>query len=101
MFSTNWESGGLGKWSLNNTDIMGTGVADFRLPIADLVFGFWALVFESRNRPNRQLAIGNRQWSHSNCFLNCSNCCRRSEEHTSELQSRLHLVCRLLLEKKK
>src|SRR2546422_1417655 len=34
-----------------------------------------------------------------------SLCCRRtssrSEEHTSELQSRLHLVCRLLLEKKK
>src|SRR2546422_3278989 len=28
-----------------------------------------------------------------------ANC--RSEEHTSELQSRLHLVCRLLLEKKK
>src|SRR2546429_6509949 len=30
----------------------------------------------------------------------CS-CTPRSEEHTSELQSRLHLVCRLLLEKKK
>src|SRR2546429_3800362 len=29
-----------------------------------------------------------------------ANICR-SEEHTSELQSRLHLVCRLLLEKKK
>src|SRR6266508_4205995 len=28
-------------------------------------------------------------------------CARRSEEHTSELQSRGHLVCRLLLEKKK
>src|SRR5687768_18075750 len=28
-------------------------------------------------------------------------CTVRSEEHTSELQSRLHLVCRLLLEKKK
>src|SRR2546429_813284 len=27
--------------------------------------------------------------------------CGRSEDHTSELQSRLHLVCRLLLEKKK
>src|SRR5690554_1461049 len=27
--------------------------------------------------------------------------CMRSEEHTSELQSRPHLVCRLLLEKKK
>src|SRR2546429_5511620 len=31
------------------------------------------------------------------CFASKS----RSEEHTSELQSRLHLVCRLLLEKKK
>src|SRR2546429_7217269 len=32
----------------------------------------------------------------------CSSHVRaRSEEHTSELQSRLHLVCRLLLEKKK
>src|SRR5256884_2660236 len=33
----------------------------------------------------------------------CSSvpCRPRSEEHTSELQSRLHLVCRLLLEKKK
>src|SRR2546422_2899909 len=29
------------------------------------------------------------------------HCVPRSEEHTSELQSRLHLVCRLLLEKKK
>src|SRR5690348_17581992 len=28
-------------------------------------------------------------------------CCHRSEEHTSELQSPVHLVCRLLLEKKK
>src|SRR2546422_4168221 len=31
----------------------------------------------------------------------CQNSADRSEEHTSELQSRLHLVCRLLLEKKK
>src|SRR2546429_8008184 len=35
-------------------------------------------------------------------FTRASFQCRtRSEEHTSELQSRLHLVCRLLLEKKK
>src|SRR2546422_6642781 len=33
--------------------------------------------------------------------LAAPNCWIRSEEHTSELQSRLHLVCRLLLEKKK
>src|SRR2546422_3450639 len=31
----------------------------------------------------------------------CDPSVTRSEEHTSELQSRLHLVCRLLLEKKK
>src|SRR5258707_7518412 len=30
----------------------------------------------------------------------CADCCVRSEEHTSELQSRQYLVCRLLLEKK-
>src|SRR2546422_6983301 len=34
------------------------------------------------------------------CRIN-AKFCARSEEHTSELQSRLHLVCRLLLEKKK
>src|SRR2546422_2654687 len=33
--------------------------------------------------------------------VNRTACEWRSEEHTSELQSRLHLVCRLLLEKKK
>src|SRR5438309_7440117 len=37
-------------------------------------------------------------------FARCANLkriARRSEEHTSELQSQFHLVCRLLLEKKK
>src|SRR3712207_7536600 len=40
----------------------------------------------------------------SSCFSACSPILRpfsRSEEHTSELQSRQYLVCRLLLEKKK
>src|SRR5690554_7244295 len=35
---------------------------------------------------------------HGDTFEICKEC--RSEEHTSELQSRPHLVCRLLLEKK-
>src|SRR5215469_18897923 len=35
------------------------------------------------------------------CYLVLLRPCRRSEEHTSELQSRRDLVCRLLLEKKK
>src|SRR2546422_7921106 len=51
-----------------------------------------------------------QQWRYRDRFQNiCPHCNRgvdnwmevRSEEHTSELQSRLHLVCRLLLEKKK
>src|SRR2546429_4807903 len=40
--------------------------------------------------------LNNLKWS---TVKNCLD--QRSEEHTSELQSRLHLVCRLLLEKKK
>src|SRR6266436_7688610 len=40
---------------------------------------------------------GHRNLSHQRSQLRAD----RSEEHTSELQSRLHLVCRLLLEKKK
>src|SRR2546422_6626476 len=40
-----------------------------------------------------------RQVRHTSAFARATSL--RSEEHTSELQSRLHLVCRLLLEKKK
>src|SRR5439155_5360012 len=47
-------------------------------------------------KPFRALApLPNTPWSWTGV------CRRRSEEHTSELQSRGHLVCRLLLEKKK
>src|SRR3989454_7178874 len=37
----------------------------------------------------------------SSVFVSSVSCARRSEEHTSELQSPCNLVCRLLLEKKK
>src|SRR2546429_3807549 len=39
--------------------------------------------------------------SRTPCAIPTARAEHRSEEHTSELQSRLHLVCRLLLEKKK
>src|SRR5690554_8055245 len=42
----------------------------------------------------RSIVSSVRSWTSSQVL-------RRSEEHTSELQSRPHLVCRLLLEKKK
>src|SRR5205809_3034542 len=51
---------------------------------------------DARVRPDRVVEL---HWHLSpvfSCFV-----VDRSEEHTSELQSRLHLVCRLLLEKKK
>src|SRR2546422_4759745 len=44
-------------------------------------------------------AFSNKNWDRNDYQERRSR--RRSEEHTSELQSRLHLVCRLLLEKKK
>src|SRR5690625_5374880 len=44
----------------------------------------------------------NQQLQEIDSDKSCATCDkRRSEEHTSELQSRGHLVCRLLLEKKK
>src|SRR5260370_39784259 len=54
------------------------------LPISHARPGGW------RRRPAKRPA---RHWRQAPC--------RRSEEHTSELQSHLNLVCRLLLEKKK
>src|SRR6478752_10896056 len=50
-----------------------------------------ALPISSRHRPTTPPTDTSATQSRSR---------RRSEEHTSELQSRLHLVCRLLLEKK-
>src|SRR5687768_7298035 len=57
------------------------------------------------NTPIRRLHTGmlwaeGPAWNGVGRFLMWSDI-PRSEEHTSELQSRLHLVCRLLLEKKK
>src|SRR2546422_5420893 len=47
-----------------------------------------------------QTAIAVRSTSSRRSPAPAPGWCTRSEEHTSELQSRLHLVCRLLLEKK-
>src|SRR5260370_3665644 len=47
----------------------------------------------------RQHGSGSDAWWPT--FLACQLPTKRSEEHTSELQSHLNLVCRLLLEKKK
>src|SRR3712207_7884420 len=59
---------------------------------------FWAPVVGSSKMSSSAVRppISMASWSRS-----CDRVTRRSEEHTSELQSRQYLVCRLLLEKKK
>src|SRR3712207_4054313 len=54
----------------------------------------------SSSRPSRGTSV-NSNYSGNAVVAYASNFQGRSEEHTSELQSRQYLVCRLLLEKKK
>src|SRR5689334_23443009 len=62
-----------------------------RRPPRSTLFPYTTL-FRSRTTP------GSRAWAAPRTCATCSP--SRSEEHTSELQSQFHLVCRLLLEKK-
>src|SRR3989454_2504459 len=68
-----------------------TGVQTCALPISTLASGCW--VEASTTFPVTLPVVC--------CALNGTAQNRRSEEHTSELQSPCNLVCRLLLEKKK
>src|SRR3712207_7712629 len=62
-----------------------------------LLSSFWPAPLDSLLRPGGSL--GPTLWRSSLSHWRCG--ASRSEEHTSELQSRQYLVCRLLLEKKK
>src|SRR5687768_18092231 len=66
-----------------------------RRPPRSTLFPYTTL-FRSRTSSSKRQAA----WSPAAAGADGRNS-SRSEEHTSELQSRLHLVCRLLLEKKK
>src|SRR5947199_10373019 len=71
-----------------------------RRPPRSTLFPYTTL-FRSRGTSNVQCPT-DRQSHHAPVRAHrCRNEQRRSEEHTSELQSLRHLVCRLLLEKKK
>src|SRR5690554_7339246 len=74
-----------------------------RRPPRSTLFPYTTL-FRSATHPRRRRLGGARLGPvrcHSPLDPTVTSGCRRSEEHTSELQSRPHLVCRLLLEKKK
>src|SRR5687768_17679546 len=72
-----------------------------RLPPRSTLFPYTTLFRSRASRSSRSTA-----WSTATARSRCTrpragpSRRSRSEEHTSELQSRLHLVCRLLLEKK-
>src|SRR5687768_18077627 len=82
-----------------------------RRPPRSTLFPYTTLFRSSRPTPrSNRVSRPSLPWSCSFRGGSCQTSCRgsrsrqtsgRSEEHTSELQSRLHLVCRLLLEKKK
>src|SRR2546422_7718235 len=70
-----------------------------RRPPRSTLFPYTTL-FRSE-RLNMELRLNHATQIQAMEWLDREDLTRRSEEHTSELQSRLHLVCRLLLEKKK
>src|SRR2546429_5526862 len=62
----------------------------------------WRAMDREKAVPARVVAQSRGVWRVAGNFgETAAEATGRSEEHTSELQSRLHLVCRLLLEKKK
>src|SRR5437660_5835481 len=71
-----------------------------RRPPRSTLFPYTTL-FRSSRRSDRARLRGNRRGSRTARRDGAHPARVRSEEHTSELQSRGHLVCRLLLEKKK
>src|SRR5438067_6737339 len=71
-----------------------------RRPPRSTLFPYTTL-FRSKRARSKWTATGRRSVkSRHRCWRDCASAIR-SEEHTSELQSRFDLVCRLLLEKKK
>src|SRR5687768_18204723 len=88
-------------------DVAVTGVQTCALPIFAASRASGAKTFPLRTPPPRECSASSPAPDLRGTRTGTSPRTRstpwpsRSEEHTSELQSRLHLVCRLLLEKKK
>src|SRR5205085_10375779 len=81
-------------------------LGDFEADILGSAFGAFAVADHANFFRHAPAAVTG--WARSgllditkDCTHNVSHLSRRSEEHTSELQSQSNLVCRLLLEKKK
>src|SRR2546422_10889347 len=86
------------RWSTSGGTITSSG-----LYTADSIVGSYQVTATAQVAATAPAAATatNTTISGSSSVKNRGPLTQRSEEHTSELQSRLHLVCRLLLEKKK
>src|SRR5690554_7172133 len=98
--------------SIRSVAVIGSGLAGLTASILLGQLGHSVTVFEKSRGPGGRMAskrvgsgsadVGAQYFTARNPeFLSFLQRWARSEEHTSELQSRPHLVCRLLLEKKK
>src|SRR5260370_7582563 len=74
-----------------------------RRPPRSTLFPYTTLFRSQKHKQQRYSDVSHepREAAHADYFRRASRSAARSEEHTSELQSHLNLVCRLLLEKKK
>src|SRR5436305_7596835 len=69
-------------------------------PTKTPLFPYTTLFRSGQSEPTDLISLESRALDQTRA-QGIMRCWQRSEEHTSELQSRPHLVCRLLLEKKK
>src|SRR5437762_11441690 len=74
---------------------------DWRTPKTSANTSAAAAMIHHCLRSNRMRPYAGRSLPQRQHCVNCGSHSSRSEEHTSELQSPMYLVCRLLLEKKK
>src|SRR2546429_6034348 len=89
------ESGRVMEGSLNNGKLMLSELHRFsNQPIKDKDSLYWDIP-----KLFQEVLVGLHKAAELEDQVAGVSCDSRSEEHTSELQSRLHLVCRLLLEK--
>src|SRR5690554_7202789 len=87
-------------WAVMTEDIIGTDVATYVWTrVADGEPASYTVTWEGSHWHFLNLVVFRGVDSVRSYAVNSTD--SRSEEHTSELQSRPHLVCRLLLEKKK
>src|SRR3712207_7202731 len=82
------------------TTLFRSQVWSFKVPTSEELDHDFLWRYHQKTPPRGMITIFNRSQYEDVLIVRVKNLVPRSEEHTSELQSRQYLVCRLLLEKK-